>query len=105
MARDHRDHQPDAPALSLNLDPKALRPLISVVVAEILAAMEADRDRMGDRMAYSEAEAARLLGLHTHQLRDIRLRKEIGASKIVGGRIAYTRDDLERYLTERRIKN
>jgi hypothetical protein len=94
----------NGPALSLTLDPAALKPLIAAVVAEVLAALEADRNRLDDRLAYSEAEAARLLGLHVHQLRDERLRSRIGASKIVGGRIAYTRDDLLNYLMRTRLE-
>jgi hypothetical protein len=85
-------------AVSLLLPPELLRPLIAEVVREVLAALEADRARLGDRLAYSEAEAARLLGLHVHQLRDLRLRGGIRAAKIVGGRIAYTREDLLNYL-------
>jgi hypothetical protein len=91
------------PAVALAVDPAALRPVIVAVVRETLAALEADRARLGDRLAYSEAEAARLLGLNPHQLRDERLRGRVAASKIVGGRVAYTRADLERYLLERRV--
>jgi hypothetical protein len=39
---------------------------------------------------------------HTHQLRDERLRGKITASKIVGGRIRYTREDLVQYLLTHR---
>jgi hypothetical protein len=94
---------PDRSPLSLSLDADALRPLIREVVGETLAALEQDRAKISDRLAYSEAEAARLLGLHTHQLRDERLRKRVSASQIVGKRIRYTRDDLLRYLSERRV--
>jgi hypothetical protein len=87
-----------APALALALDADALRPLVRAVVAEVLASLEAANARLPDRLAYSEAEAARLLGLNPHQLRDERLRGRVAASKIVGGRIAYTRADLEAYL-------
>jgi hypothetical protein len=92
------------PAASLALDAEVLKPLISAVVAEVLAAIGADKAKLGDRLSYSVAEAARLLGLHTHQLRDERLRGRIAASKIVGGRIAYQREDLIRYLTDRRTE-
>jgi hypothetical protein len=91
-------------AVSLAVDLEALRPLIAAVVAETIAALEADRAKLGDRLAYSESEAARMLGLNTHQLRDERLRGRIGASKIVGGRIAYTRDDLINYLMRTRLE-
>jgi hypothetical protein len=90
-------------AVSLLLSPDLLRPLIAEIVRECLAALEADRARLGDRLAYGEAEAARLLGLHAHQLRDERLRGRIAASRIVGGRIAYLREDLTAYLLSRRL--
>jgi hypothetical protein len=93
------------PALSsfqLDLPPAVLRPLIAEVVREVLAALEADRATLPDKLAYSEAEAARLLSLNPHQLRDERLRGRIAASAIVGGRIRYTRADLLDYLAARR---
>ncbi len=93
-------------ALSLNLDLDALKPLIAAVVTATLDAREAGQAQVGEpgRLAYGEAEAARLLGLHTHQLRDMRLRGEIACSRIVGNRVAYQRSDLVKYLEERRVK-
>jgi hypothetical protein len=72
-------------------------------VLETVAALEQDRARLGDRLAYSEPEAARLLGLAPHQLRDERLRGRISASQVVGKRIRYTREDLTAYLMSRRV--
>jgi hypothetical protein len=89
--------------MELRLDGDALKPLIAEVVRETLAALEADRARLGDRLAYSEAEAAALLGLHAHQLRDLRLSGKLAASKIVGARVAYTRQDLADYLAACRV--
>ncbi len=94
---------PDHP-LTLGVDADALAPLVRRIVAETLAAVEADRSRLGDRLAWGEAEAAALLGLHVHQLRDERLRGRIAASKIVGGRIAYLKADLLAYLSSRRVE-
>ncbi len=88
----------------LALDPAALEPLIAAVVEATLARVEEMRGRLGDRLAYSEAEAARLLGLHVHQLRDERLRGRIAASRIVGKKIRYTRDDLLAYLMANRTE-
>jgi hypothetical protein len=88
--------------IHLQLDAEALAPLVRQVVAEVLAATADDRAKVGDRLCYTEAEAAALLGLNEHQLRDERLRGRIGASSIVGRRIRYTREDLVRYLAERR---
>jgi hypothetical protein len=95
----------DAPqALSLHLDPDALRPLIESVVTKVLARLEDQRAKLpDDRLAFSEEEAARLIGLEPHVLRDERRRGKIAASSIVGRRIRYTRADLIAYLTARRI--
>jgi hypothetical protein len=86
----------------LSLNPDSLRPLIAEVVQATLAALEADRARLGDRLAYSEPEAARLLGLAPHQLRDERRRGRIPSSQVVGRRVRYTRQDLLGYLMARR---
>ena len=58
-------------------------------------------DRYGrlpsERIGYPEAEAAELLGIGKHVLRDARLRGEIHATKI-GKRIVYSRNELMRWL-------
>ena len=61
-----------------------------------------DRAKLGDKLCYSEADAARLLGLREHQLRDARLAGKVRCSQITGRRIRYTREDLLRYLAENR---
>jgi hypothetical protein len=93
-------------ALSLAVDPAALRPLITEVVRETLAAVEAARAALPEgRLAYSEAEAARLLGMLPHQLRDERLEGKIRASKVRGRRVRYQREDLLGYLARRRVND
>ena len=84
--------------LNLQIDPEALRPLVHAVVEEVLTRLEAERGKLDGRLAYSEPEAAALLGLQPHQLRDERLRGRIRASQIVGKRIRYMREDLVAYL-------
>src|SRR5262245_17955048 len=69
--------------MHLSIDPASLTPLIKTVVEETVAQLERDRQQVGERLAYSEAEAARLLGLNVHQLRDERLRGRIQASQVV----------------------
>jgi hypothetical protein len=95
---------PETPpsGLQLHLNPEALRPLIRDVVAEVLAALEQDRKPLDGKMAYGEAEAARLLSLHPHQLRDERRRGRIAASVGPGRKILYRREDLLEYLMVRR---
>jgi hypothetical protein len=88
--------------VSLQVDPETLRPLVEQIVREALAQLDSARVTAGDRLAYSESEAARLLGLRPHQLRDARLRGEIGASIGPGRKILYRHADLEQYLLQRR---
>jgi Helix-turn-helix domain len=97
--------QPDSP-FSLRFDPAGLSPLIRAVVAEVLAQVAADQQRLPDtgKLCYSEAEAAALLGVEPHVLRDERRRGRIAASQIMGRRIKYTRADLMAYLAARRIE-
>jgi Helix-turn-helix domain len=75
-----------------------LRLFISEAVKATLAQLEADDARLPtDRIGYSEAEAAGLLGLQRHQLRDARLRGEITARRIGKG-YRYGRAALVRFL-------
>jgi hypothetical protein len=82
--------------MELKVDAEELRGLVKTIVADALA--EVDARMRDDRLAYSEPEAADLLGLKHHVLRDERLRGRIGHTKIVGGRIRYRREDLLAYL-------
>jgi hypothetical protein len=91
----------NAPGLALTFTPEMLRPIIREVVEETMRAMETDRERINGKIAYSEAEAAALISLEPHQLRDERLRGRIKASAIVGRRIRYTRQDILEYLAGR----
>lgn len=94
----------NATPFALSLDQAALTPLVRMVVAETLAVIEAERAKFDGKLAYSEAEAARLLDLNPWVLRGERLRGRIAASKIVGRRIRYTRTAILDYLTRRRIE-
>jgi hypothetical protein len=77
-----------------------LRRFIRPVVEEV-AAVVASRTGGDDRLAYPEKEAARLLGLASHQLRDARLRGEVVATR-AGGRISYEKSELLAYLARNR---
>jgi hypothetical protein len=90
------------PGFNLEIPPEALAPIIRQAVAEALAAAEADRAKLNGKLAYSEAEAAELLGLEPSCLRDERLRGRIQASAIVGRCIRYMHEDLVNYLLGRR---
>lgn len=79
-----------------------LRPLIRAIVAETVASFLPLLEAAGSRLAFSEADAAAMLGLEEHVLRDERRRGRITASQIVGRRIRYSRADLIEYLAGRK---
>ncbi|MDP7018369.1 MAG: helix-turn-helix domain-containing protein [Pirellulaceae bacterium] len=81
-------------------DQAGLREVVRVVVRETLEHFEKSQNT--DRIAYTEPEAAALIGIPRHSLRDARLRGEIEASKI-GRRIIYRREELEDYLARNQI--
>ena len=94
--------------MQVNIDPAELKPVIAETVQQTLEAIHADENRLRDRMAFSESEAARLLGLQRHQLRDCRLRGELGFSVGPARKILYSRSDLLAFLgrsrTEARVR-
>ena len=65
-----------------------LRPLIAAAVRATIDEIDADKARLGDRLAFPENEAAGLLGVPRHVLRDCRLRREIVGAR-VGRRVVY----------------
>jgi hypothetical protein len=84
----------------LTIDAEALRPVIRAVIAEVLAELGAVNG--ADRLAYTEAEAATLLGLQRHQLADQRRAGRLSYSRGPKGSILYSRSDLLGYLASRR---
>jgi Helix-turn-helix domain len=87
--------------MKVTFDPELFQPLIAQIVIEILAQLEADEARLGNRMAYPEPEAAALLGVAPHVLRDCRRREELSAT-LCGKRFLYERTELLRFLREGR---
>ena len=85
----------------LEFDPETLRPVIEQAVAETISRLEATQAKFSDQLAYTEPEAAALLSVQPHVLRDLRLAGEIEASK-VGRRIVYMRKHLIDYLERNR---
>ncbi|HUT13608.1 MAG TPA: helix-turn-helix domain-containing protein [Thermoguttaceae bacterium] len=90
-------------SLQIQFDQDALRPLIRLAVAEALERMEVERAKFNGRLAFTEPEAAVLLGVKPHVLRDCRRRGELQGAK-VGSKIVYTRADLLEFL-ERQKEN
>jgi hypothetical protein len=77
-----------------------LRPIVQQIVGETLRQLES-LDAHGERIAYTEPEAAALLGVARHVLRDCRRRGEITASRC-GVRNLYERSELIGFLTRSR---
>jgi len=88
--------------MKLQIDKEDIRPIIEIAVSEALRKIEGDRSRIPRRLGYLEAEAAALLGVKQHVLRDARLNGEIEATKI-GGRIGYEHSELLAYLSRNRL--
>lgn len=88
-------------SVKIELDPQTLQPLVARIVAETLEQLRDVNHKLPDgRIAYPEAEAAALLGIAQHVLRDSRRRGEIGAKKL-GKRWLYFRGDLEKWFRNR----
>ena len=84
-------------SLKIEFDREDLRPLVHLAVAEALDRMEEERAKFNGRLAFTEPEAAVLLGVKPHVLRDCRRRGELQGAK-VGSKIVYTRADLLDFL-------
>ena len=90
-------------SVQIQFDQDALRPLVHLAVAEALDRMEEERAKLSGRLAFTEPEAAALLGVKPYVLRDCRRRGELQGAK-VGSKIVYTRADLLEFL-ERQKEN
>jgi hypothetical protein len=88
--------------LCITIDPAPLADLVRSLVAKAIFDLGTQQQCLPEKLAFTEAEAARLLSLNQHQLRDERRRGRIGASEIVGRRIRYSREDLLQYLARNR---
>ena len=76
-----------------------LRPVIAAAVRATLEEIRSDEQKLNGRLGFPEAEAASLLGLERHVLRDCRLRGEIAARKC-GKKMVYSRETLIRFLSD-----
>lgn len=84
--------------MNITIDDDSLAELVRRVVLATIAEME-QRRGPGDRLAYTEEEAAALIGMKRHALRDERLRGRIQAAMVAGKRPRYTLADLTDYLS------
>ena len=83
---------------TIAINSEDLRPLVEEITAEVVRRMGSLGD---DRIGYTEGEAAAKLGLTVTQLADERRRGRIVACRVVGDRIRYTPEQLDRYMRER----
>lgn len=89
--------------MKLQFDNDDLEPLVTKVVVKVLAEREENAEKFGGRLAFTEPEAAALLGVRPYVLRDCRLRGEIVGSK-VGKRVMYSRETLLKFLAANRME-
>lgn len=83
--------------MKIAFDAAELAPLIEHVVQATLAQLNAEQRKFNGRIGYPEGEAAELLGIEKHVLRDCRLRGEIHA-RMIGRRYVYSADALKKFL-------
>src|SRR5262249_5666672 len=87
------------PGLSLQLDAEVLSPVIDAAVERALVRFAEAQQKLNGKIAYSEAEAAALIGVEAHVLRDARREGDLPAFVIRGGRVRYLAKDLIAYVT------
>ena len=87
--------------MKFKLEAAELRPIVELVVSEVMERVEADRAKLDGRLALTEPEAAALIGVQPHVLGDARRRGEIAGSR-VGKRVVYERAQLLAFLQRNR---
>ena len=85
--------------MKIEFSPDDLRPLVRQVAAEVIDRLRDGEAKINGRLAYPESEAAALLGLPRHSLRDLRLSGQVRASRL-GKRVLYSRESLLELLRE-----
>ena len=88
--------------MNISFDADDLEPVIKATVSVVLEQLEADRAKFNGKLAFPEAEAASLLGIAPHVLRDCRRRGELIGSK-AGAKIVYEKTELLRFLERNRL--
>ena len=83
--------------MQVSFDKAELQPIIAATVKATLEQVADENAQLNGRIAFSEPEAACLLGVKSHVLRDARLRGEIQAKK-VGKSFRYSRNQLVRFM-------
>jgi len=92
--------------LNVQFDTDTLRPLIALIVAEVLAAHEDLQGQTDGQFLFDDNQAALFLGLKNGtQVRDLRLRGELAFTKIVGNRPRILKSDLIEYAMKNRSES
>ncbi len=95
--------------INLELDPEDLAPVIRRVVAETLAAVQAQQEKIGQAqkakepaaLLWKSLQAARSLGISERKLAELTSSGEIPCVRI-GRSVRYRPEDLEAWLTARK---
>ena len=87
--------------MKVKFDESDLQPLVELIVHTAIERLTEEREQVAGKLAYTEPEAAALLSIRPHVLRDARLRGEINACRL-GRRVLYPRDELTRFLSAQR---
>lgn len=85
----------------IKCDAEDLRPLVTEILRQTLTECHHLTEGNEPRLAWSEADAAKLVGMQRWQLRDRRLEGQVLATK-VGRSWFYTKEELMKLFTEKR---
>ena len=86
-------------------DLESLRPLLSEIVRDAVAGLATKQPATNDEpRVYTESQAAELLQLQKHNLREARKAGKIAFTRTVGRRIAYTKQDIDDFLKRERVE-
>jgi len=85
--------------VKLELSPDDLKPIVAEAVAQAIEQLRGNELRFAEQFGFPEAQAASLIGVRPHVLRDLRL-KGLAKAKRVGRGYLWHRNELERLLRE-----
>ena len=81
----------------INLDDEVLAPLVARITKQVVEQLDETRAKFGGRLGYTLPEAAAMIGVKPHVLRDARARGEI-RGRLIGKRLIFSRDELIRFV-------
>lgn len=81
--------------MTITFTEEQLAPLVRMVVSEVIEQRDA---RYGNRLAFTESEAAQRIGMHPNQLAAERKAERIRYAKVGKRGIRYSRTHIDDYL-------